>query len=359
MIEANEYIFGELENYVRERGYEGPLHSGRRHLKTNDDEKNWLKNLRIEEQKQVSINSRAAKFLFKRREYFVFVGWERLPVDDTILLHLDLNAGLATALISELRIPILADTDPLVIVENIFFQIRKDGYTKEDLKNWEYSFEDVIQYFETFTVYEVPQESILHEAQLDRLSGFYISQGKQNLPLSFSKDTIDVFERVFLEGATVIPYGNLRISLTTSDWEYAFLDAYQCIERLFPLHALKELHQKTESPISLFDFAVYMEDILSWRANENDTVDDLISEGVPKEVERLLRLVMKKIDGNSKGRLGNRFYRIRNSIVHYRPATKPILLKDQDWDTLIRATLLLILHWYDKYRQKFTFGEIG
>ena len=55
------------------------------------------------------------------------------------------------------------------------------------------------------------------------------------------------------------------------------------------------------------------------------------------------------IDGNSEGKYGELVYKIRNSIVHFRPAIEQIQLEDEHWDKLIRASLLVIEYWYNKY----------
>ncbi|MDJ0697906.1 hypothetical protein [Mastigocoleus sp. MO_188.B34] len=69
----------------------------------------------------------------------------------------------------------------------------------------------------------------------------------------------------------------------------------------------------------------------------------------PQQAIELLKEIKLFIDGNSEGKDGDLIYKIRNSIVHFRPANKQIKLNDEHWDKLIRASLLVIEDWYKKY----------
>ena len=66
-----------------------------------------------------------------------------------------------------------------------------------------------------------------------------------------------------------------------------------------------------------------------------------------------MKEIKNDLDGNSKGNLGEFIYKIRNSIVHFRPATEPISINDKNWDKLIRACLLVIEYWYGQYKDEF------
>ncbi len=74
----------------------------------------------------------------------------------------------------------------------------------------------------------------------------------------------------------------------------------------------------------------------------------------PEPAHQILRQVKADIEGTEKGKLGDFIYKIRNSIVHFRPATEQIKLDDNNWDQLINSSLLVIEYWYAKYEQQLT-----
>jgi hypothetical protein len=94
-----------------------------------------------------------------------------------------------------------------------------------------------------------------------------------------------------------------------------------------------------------------IENSLGWKPKEDETLNKLI-EGSPEDARQLFREVKKAIHSQEEGSLGEFFYKIRNSIVHYRPANQEFQLDDENWDKLIRGALLVILYWYQEYDSK-------
>lgn len=354
MIDANKYIFLQLKEFVVENNISIPLFEGRRHISSDLNEKNWLQNLVVSQSYQILPNLKTAKFGFQGREYFLIVGWEKpaLP-DPTLLTPFNLNAGIVTALLYELKIPIRRNTDAYDVANTIFHQTIADDNRPETIVNWAYDFQHILKYFEPIVLYELPLTSNLINQDIIKISGFYLSKNKNKLFLSFSDQTINTFEKIFIEGASKIPYENLLNSLTTVHWQYAFLDIYRCIERLFPIHALEQVHSQSGATVSLFDFAIKIEELIGWKPKEDDVINKLFDDrGLLSKVETLLRDVKKHLDGDETGELGKRFYKIRNSIVHYRPATSMLNLDNEHWNKLIEAALLIVDYWYKKYDTK-------
>ncbi|MFO0175040.1 MAG: hypothetical protein ACK51W_21575, partial [Aphanizomenon sp.] len=103
---------------------------------------------------------------------------------------------------------------------------------------------------------------------------------------------------------------------------------------------------------SLLNFSANIENYTNWRPNEKEAINKLIDKS-PEDAINILKEIKNDLDGNSEGNLGEFIYKIRNSIVHFRPATEPISINDKNWDKLIRACLLVIEYWYGQYENEF------
>jgi|JI91814CRNA_FD_contig_121_158024_length_7073_multi_2_in_0_out_0_3 hypothetical protein len=347
MIKANLSIFSALITFVEKSKISEAILPGKRFIKTNEEEKRWLKELNCLKQQPILPNLITASIEFDSQEYFVVIGWEKNDVvtfaEQEVITPIELNAGIVTALLFELKVAIRPKVKPYYILDEVLYPIQSDYSGHE--------FEVVSDCFEPLLVYQIVDNSPLKGEKIERLSGFYLSKNCEKLFLKFSQDTLLVYEKLFLEASESVPYENLVLSLTSVYWKYSFLDVYRCIERIFSISRLDELCQKLNIVIPLLQLSAEMENSLGWKPKEDETLNKLI-EGSPEEARQLFREVKKAIYSQEEGSLGEFFYKIRNSIVHYRPANQEFKLDDENWDKLIRGALLVILYWYQEYDSK-------
>ncbi|HLP89699.1 MAG TPA: hypothetical protein VK184_14040 [Nostocaceae cyanobacterium] len=400
---ANEYIFGLLAEFVQSKNVNISISTDdeRRIQLNTQDEKKWLEKLKIKDEEIILPTFRTAWFEFKHEnqpnesqviKYFVTIGaTTQLSTQPEIIQVEELNGGMITALIFELKIPVKQSANPFEIINEIFY-IPEAKTTKYEL----YEYSVVSEFFETIFVYKIQDDCSFIESNINnettvnilRLSGFYITKTPQIRSLPFEEDTIFVFERLFLEGAKNIPFDNLVFSLVSVYWRYSFLDVYRCIERLFSISFLEDFHEKLGIKDSLLNFSSQIEENIGWKPKENEAINKLIANSPKdslKDAIELLQEVKNSIEGkntqinklpikflfwvlvdinrlidilflwehhNTEGKLGEVIYKIRNSIVHFRPATEYISIDDKHWDKLIRASLLIIEYWYHKYDEQ-------
>ncbi|NET78022.1 MULTISPECIES: hypothetical protein [Okeania] len=348
MIEANEYIFNKLADFFEVSNIDIVIdEQKKRYIETDDEEKEWLKKLKIINQKyQILPNFATASFQYGGNDYFVAIGsQEYLENNQEVIQFIELNAGIVTALLFELKISVARKASPYDIADKIFYPSQKERIG--------YDFSTVRDLFEPIFVYKIPENSPflnLDDITLIRISGFY-AKNSQLVSLNFSSNTLNEFEKLFIEGSKNIPYENLLLSLVSVYWKYSFLDIYRCIERLFPISELEDLHTKLNIQDSLLNFADNIESYIGWKPKENEALNKLIKDS-PNSARQILRQVKANINNVEEGNLGNFVYKIRNSIVHFRPAIKQIKFNDNNWDMLIHSSLLVIEHWYDKYEQQ-------
>ena len=351
MIEANKYIFELLAKFAKTSEIAVPVSDNKRCIETNTEDKEWLQEIKIINKQLILPNFQTASFEFKSQKYFVAVGWQsKQTIDsDEVIEFVELNAGIVTALLFELRISLSHEAKPLDIIDKILYDDPINPIIK-------YNYSLISDFFEPFSVYRIQEYSPFFETDdidLIRISGFYALKNSQLIALKFSSKTFDKFENIFFEGSKNIPYENLLFSLVSVSWKYSFLDIYRCIEMLFPISYLEIFHKELKIEDSLLKFSADVEKYMGWKPKEKDAVNKLIDES-PEEARKLLREIKKLLDGTEEGNCGDFVYKIRNSIVHFRPATQSINIEDNNWDMLIRASLYIVEYWYKQYDEQLT-----
>ena len=349
MIEANKYIFELLAKFAKTSEIAVPVSDNKRCIETNTEDKEWLQEIKIINKQLILPNFQTASFEFKSQKYFVAVGWQsKQTIDsDEVIEFVELNAGIVTALLFELRISLSHEAKPLDIIDKILYDDPINPIIK-------YNYSLISDFFEPFSVYRIQEYSPFFETDdidLIRISGFYALKNSQLIALSFSRETLEKIEKVFFEGSRNIPYENLLVSLVSVSWKYSFLDIYRCIEMLFPLSYLEIFHKELKIEDSLLKFSADVEKYIGWKPKENEAINKLVDDS-PEEALQLLREIKRLLDGTEEGKCGDFFYKIRNSIVHFRPANESINLNDENWDMLIRASLYIVEYWYNQYDEQ-------
>ncbi|UKO98956.1 hypothetical protein [Nostoc sp. UHCC 0870] len=344
MIDANQYIFDVLANFVQESNQGIYIPPNKRCIETDQEEKEWLQKLKIIKIKQILPDFKTSSFGFDNINYFAVSGWtnsSEIKYENLDLI--ELNAGIVTALIFEFKLTVGKNIDAYTIAEQVFYE------SDEEIIKYQYT--QILKFFAPLSVYRIsnnfPLTNII-DSDIAKLSGFFIIKNPQIQFLKFSRETKEYFERIFLEGANSIPYDNLLFSLVAVYWRYSFLDIYRCIERLFPIFFLEELHNKLQIKTSLLDFSSNIEKYIGWKPKESDAINYLMDKS-PEDAIAIFKEIKKFIDGNEEGKSGDIVYKIRNSIVHFRPVNEYVDLDDKQWDNMILACLYVIEYWYAKY----------
>jgi len=344
MKDANQSIFRVLADFVQASNIGIPISETNVHcIDTDDREKEWLKKLKITTIQPILPNFKTASFEFEQKKYFVAIGWHTQEISEEVIQFVEPNAGILTALLFELKVPVSQNADPYYIANEIFYE--------SDQPIIKYDFSLVAKLFEPISIYQIQEGSpFVNQDDIDiiRLSGFYAIKNRQLISLKFSALTLSTFEKLFIEGSKNIPCENLLLSLVSVYWKYAFLDVYRCIENLFCISALEDLHKKLKIADSLLKFSSDVENYIGWRPKENEALNKLIDNS-PEEAISFFQEIKVFIDSQGEGKYGELIYRVRNSIVHFRPATEEIKLDDENWDKLINSSLLVVDYWYNKY----------
>jgi hypothetical protein len=342
MINANGHVFSQL--LERARLALRPLEDvdKARWIKTDDVDRRWLQELVVKHIERLSPRLRTAVIQFEGRSFFVAAGFENAIEPGFILNPIELNAGMLTALIPELNVPVRQFTSPLEIIETILPQFKGlEGYSGHDLSA-------VAELFEPISIYEIDANSPISAENLTQLSCYWIVKNRERMVLPFSQETLLTVEEIAMLGVDTLPFGSLLNSLQSAHWQHAFLEAYRCVERLFAFQIIEKLHAELAVRISLLEFAAKIENVTGWRPKEEDAIDRLCVL-LPTAAESLFENVRIGMGGSVDQKIARWLYELRNSVVHFRPATKQVHLNDVQWDEIFRATLLLIDKIYSNY----------
>ena len=341
-IQANQYLFTQLSEHAKQSDRTlMDLHRAR-WIATNEIEKKWLEELNVTKCERLSSKLKAATIQFDDNNYFAVVGAESETQTDYVLKPLEINAGIFTALVEVLEIPVRRSTSPLEIIETVLPQFQGcPDYSGHDLAT-------IIGLFDPIEIFEIDPNSPIMPDDLMRLCCFWSVSNKERIILPFSKATFEVVDRLLANGASSLPFANLVSSLHSAHWQHAFLEAYRCIERLFAFQIFEQLHRELAVSLPLLKFAERLETVTGWRPKEEDAIKELFG-FLPSTAQLLIEGVKNQVTGNSTEQTHRWIYKLRNSIVHFRAGTATVELSNEQWDEILRGTFCLIETLYHKY----------
>lgn len=318
---------------------------GRYHyLSTNETEKAWLKGTKLNPEVELSPRLVGVPFSFDHKNYIVFWGpkIDFSNGDIDILIPVNLNAGLLTALLAETSLTILDDFEYIEFEEKITSQhlaVEYDGY---DFNDW-------LEFLPHVNVFEIPTTSILFQREAYRIACYILLVDNKQISLPFTSDTISVFLKLVLEEEGQLSFENIFNCLSSVNWRHSYLELYRCIERLYPIKALKQLHGDLSLTVNLLELAEKIEASTGWRPKEEVAIKSLLDDS-PEKILTLYKEYLGKTPENADTHAGQYIYILRNHIVHFRTDKTRFNLTPQLWDELIKLKAEIIMHFYKEYK---------
>lgn len=350
MIKANKKIFSKLEKYLKEKNIIISNNEMRYINSKQDGGNDWLKNIKIDAENILQLLPTVKTFLFeyKGESFFTIIGWDNLvDIDENILIQEQLNSGSFTAIVSEFDLNIKDGSNEESILEYIFYP------TEDGIVNYEgHDYNLFIDLFNPINIYRIPDGSIFKDQEIERITGFIITKNSPKLLLTFSKDTLAFYEKIFLEISSTLPFNNLLLSLVSFHWKYSFLDIYRCIEYLFPIIMVSDLIDKLNIEKNIIEFLNILESEIGWKVKEDVSIKKLFEENIDEEIVSNLKKIKLEVQGNDEGEMSNFFYGIRNSIVHFRLKGKSFATSNDTWDNLIKTSLEILYKLYFTYEEQ-------
>jgi hypothetical protein len=338
-IETNTIAFSRLYAIDRSSAAASSPETQARWIKTSPEERLWLENAEFIAVEAISSRLKFATIGYGGKHYLVVLGASSPPPFSENLVPFSVNAGLATAIIAELSPPFKVGATWLDVEQSILPLKRGDaGYDGHDVN-------DVLALFEPVLLYEIDSNAPFNSTQVQRAACFW-SLFSEEMLLPFSAETKEIYLQVVLESDASVPFRNVISSLYSGHWQHSFLEIYRCIEALYAIPVIEALHRELNLTIPLLDFIAKIESHSGWRPREEDALGKLYSVCDDPTVSKIQSCFPLQADQKPAGWM----YNLRNSVVHFRPATQKIDLTEDQWNRVVQGTLLLVKEVYSKFK---------
>jgi len=303
-----------------------------------DTAKQWLISSKIKKYIRISQNIWSIWIEFEKEHYFAITDVD-IPLkffkeSFKFLERQELNAGIWVSIISELELELKKDYDELNLTEVIEYIWKVEHKRSKIVFNEVVSSKSLEDFFPKIYLFKVLET--LSEDQIYQITGQILSKSTSNHLLPYNNKILDKFYEIFEKGHKNIPFDNILASYTASDYRFAYLDLYRCLEKLQILFFFQKLHQEAKIQDSLIDFC---------RKFYNETKLE------PKLSDSLKKLFRSVFDEKIAEKRADSFYKIRNGIVHLGVVNKveiPNQTDKEKWNTHILDLIEIIMLVYDK-----------
>ena len=350
MITSNAALFTALAVTVGEL-VSPEVRRQKRAVRTNHDERRWLQRLtlRVSSHLFLGPSSKIALGAFEDNFYIIAIGVEIVnpPLE---LERVAVNAGIFTAIASELSLPVLSAVDLSErLREYVFYPV--EGPVEL------FDMEVIRPYFQRFEIFRVDSASALAlDSELGlRAAMAAIMSAPGAMALQWPAITIERLKYMIRDPQERAPFHLLLRALTEVRDDAAFLSIYRCIEQLFPIPAIAELSTALGLSGPALQIATAIEHHLGWRRREEEAITHLFSELDTSLVERMLGVVGVAANSESRSRpVAKRIYELRNQCVHYRPIhSSDGIMPFSDWLALSDLMLEAVQCLYARYAGAF------
>lgn len=337
MIEANKKIFTSLDDFCARRS-EPIKNSGTARWITTDKtiDRSILKSAQISTYLSFASRIKIARFNFGNSALFCTVGFD-LPDQINDLTEVEVGGGILTMVLAELS---PAPTESTLSIKNVVEALDRDSdssYVGHD-PNLIWGLYPPIRCFSTDDLSNDETERVFFKICLADLSR---AQLWMDEPL---KDTLQL---ITVLSPTAIPYRTLSRSIFDTDPSALFMALYRCIEALYAYSHASKLVNKLNIKASWTEVASTLEDTLGWRPREAESLASLLEIGIKEDLQTVMNALNEKQPEGETNLVtwsSKRIYKLRNSLVHYRPLHQDFELDSVNWNRACEGIALLVLH---------------
>ena len=350
MIESNSGLFARLAVAAGD-SITAEVRNQRRAVRTNNIEKDWLQRMTLTTSPHLRLDatSRFAMARFVDDLYLVAIAVE-IDEPPAELERIALNAGMFTAIVCDLDVPIVRSSDlPGRLLEYVFYPVEQ-GVELIDM-------EIVAPFFQRIELFRIePGSAMAADSELGiRAAIAAVLRAPSMRPLDWSSDALDRFGYMARDPIERAPFHLLLRALTESRDDAAFLALYRCIEQLFPIPAMGSLSTELGLSRPALEVAAAIERHLGWRRREDDAIAGLFADLDDALIDRMIVVVGAAAQDQNRFRaVSKRIYEVRNQCVHFRPvhATgEPSVVGD--WPSLTELMLEAVQVLYARYQGAF------
>lgn len=340
MIAANTKVFSDFDNYLQSRGAPADNAGEIRWIATNDDEEVDLKRFSFTSEHRISPSKFVSRFDDGSDQVFVTVGFDQ-AVESTFFQKIPMAAGLLTA--------VLADCEPRPVASILTVQDIVSAQDKRDSSYGGHTASDIFELFPTMLAFDAQNIDFADDAKI--FFDFVLSDAtKQN---GWIDDKLaKSLEQLYILNLIGIPYNVLAHSLSDPNPSSLFLALYKCLESLYSRTASERIKKTLNVASDWKEISVALENDLGWRPIEAGSLESLVNLGAEREWTDIQAAIAPAFPGfvanEEATRAARLIYKLRNSVVHFRPIHSRVQLKDVDWPLLCSAMVNLVSYVYSE-----------
>ncbi|WP_421212953.1 hypothetical protein [Aeromonas sp. 600479] len=213
------------------------------------------------------------------------------------------------------------------------------------------SLSDITSYYNDIVVISFEKQSIYDGFSLERIL-YYLLAFNTKVSAFQSSRLNSIFQDLFLNVGNV-SYANIFISMTSFHKKHAFLEAYRCIEWIYPMPRVGNLKRSIAYNGKVIDLARQCSDDLSWRRKEEDSLSLLVKEVFELDSDLKEYIHWARFMASCEVEAAaNRLYKYRNQLVHQFSPEKELPLDEDILEELIFFVLKMIGTLYSKYESE-------
>jgi hypothetical protein len=353
MITANQDVF-RLLAAAAGNDVSAERTSEARAISTNADDKNWLKHLKIVSSPDLVIDS-TSQFAIAALDDYLYLICVAVDVvaPPPELKPIELNAGIFTAIIHELDIPIIRQRAlDQSLREYVFYP------TDSPCEMFEWTL--ISQYFPEIRVFRISPDSAISQDPQNGLRAAIaaVIGAPSSRPMNWCETSLDRLSVMIRDPDERAPFQLLLRALTERRGDAVFLSLYRCLEQLFPIPVIDELSTELNISTRAIGVAAAIEKHLGWRRREEDALVQLFASLEGQLIEKIKLL----FDNNAQMTDAHAFaaksmYRLRNNSVHFRPAhsqTRVSAVADGPslWDAMLEVIQVLYARYRDAFEER-------
>jgi len=307
-------------------------------------ESRWLKQsvIKLCNVIEISDEVRFGVISFDSKDYFFSTGLEE--PEDLLpgFVPLQINSGLFTAIVSDLELPVKKGISILQLEEHVLAQhVNVPLYVGHD-------FRDIALYFPHLCVFEITVEFPGLSINVYQITSAYLSKNAKFVTLPFSDDTLNHIYDLVMLNSKILSYESIVQTLVSSQFKFAFLDLYRCIEQLYQVIYVDEVHTNLGLNNMRADLLSSLDSDLKWKPQESGSLQKIFSETPENNKKELLNVIRSMID---EGRDYSAWlYKLRCSIVHLKSLHNNIHVTPNQWNKIICGLADVASYWYYKYQ---------
>ena len=337
MIQSNQVIFRGLDDFCVIHGDPIRNAGSGRWIATDANDRIVLKNSILKDVLEFSPFRKLALFEHGKRSIFVTIGLSKPKLSG--FHEIDVDAGIFTAALAELKPASRASTSE---IRNII-EISNKGEA-------EYKGHDANLIAELFPLLKAFVVEDLEPSESWRvffklcLSEYLAGEGRLNSALG------DELEALSDLGPAAVPYKTLCRSIFDADPGALFLALYRCLEAIYSYTSAMKVKNALQLQHSWSELAVVLEDELGWHPHEETSLTSLMRHGLDLDLLAIMTALDEPVPDNADlpALVARKIYRLRNSLVHYRPAQHTLNYADINWGPLCAALASMVCFTYDK-----------